>query len=126
MNTTTLTPRTVSDVDLVFPTDTRDFLPPYDTIPESFRRGREPLCDLVTRWFFQGLPGSTEFKPREGVDAKAALRHIRYCMGSFEPKHEHKEAGCAYLLATWFESVTVEGKAYAAVSPPARETRTQT
>jgi hypothetical protein len=39
------------------------------------------------------------------MEAQAAMRHVQYCMRSFEPKHEHKEAGCAYLLSLWFDDI---------------------
>lgn len=40
---------------------------------------------------------------RPGVDRDKALVAIKAALGSFEPKHEHKEAGCAFLLHEWFE-----------------------
>jgi hypothetical protein len=50
-----------------------------------------------------------KFVVREGVDAKAAWRHCAALLRSFEPKHEHKEAGVAYLMSQYFESATWEG-----------------
>ena len=47
-------------------------------------------------------------KPKEGVDTKKALRHVKAVLGSWEPKHEHKEAGVAFLLNEWFDDVTYE------------------
>jgi len=43
--------------------------------------------------------------PNDGIDQNKALRHIKAILGSFEPKHEHKEAAAAYLLSLWFKSV---------------------
>jgi hypothetical protein len=36
------------------------------------------------------------------VDTNKALAHIQCIMMSFEPKHEHKTAGVAFLLDEWF------------------------
>ncbi len=44
----------------------------------------------------------------EGVNFKDAHAHIKVIPGSFEPKHEHKIAGCAYLASMWFVEGTVK------------------
>ena len=59
---------------------------------------------LAKDWFFRGAKLG-KLTPKNGIDAQAAIRHVRYCMGSWEPKHEHKEAGCAYLLSLWFDDI---------------------
>lgn len=46
--------------------------------------------------------------PEAGVDRYKALRHIHYILGSWEPKHEHKEAGAAFLFNEWFEDAKWE------------------
>ena len=80
-------------------------LPPYDDIPEEFKRRSHPCAEFVSRWFFRGLTDSdlARLTPRDGVDRDKAMRAIGAALRSFEPKHEHKEAGCAYLLDQWFE-----------------------
>ena len=101
--------RDVSDVDLAFPASVKGFLPPYEDLPKD-AKGFRPAGEyaawgrFVSDWFYRGL-GSLELKPREGVDEAKALRHIKYVMGSWEPKHEHKMAGVVWLLHEWFESV---------------------
>lgn len=60
----------------------------------QWRQGRSQWpdhrwCDLLTA------------KP--GVDAHKALRAIKAVLGSYEPKHEHKEAACAFMLSEWFD-----------------------
>ena len=92
----------VGDLDLAFPTGVQHLMPRMSDIPKEFHDGKTPWNKLVGQWFFLGL-SKLELVPREGVDANKALRHIRAIMGSFEPKHEHKEAACAYLLSQWFE-----------------------
>ncbi|WP_348269717.1 hypothetical protein P8936_16340 [Edaphobacter paludis] len=76
-------------------------MPKMDDIPQEFQRRSTQWNKLVSAWFFCGLK-SLELTPKEGVDKSAALRHVKAIMASFEPKHEHKEAACAYLLSQWF------------------------
>ena len=45
------------------------------------------------------------FKAKDGVDNKKAMAAISAILRSFDPKHEHKEAGVAYLFSEWFEEV---------------------
>jgi len=45
-----------------------------------------------------------ELVPKEGVDKDKAMRHIKAIMASWRPKHEDKEAACAFLFSEWFES----------------------
>jgi hypothetical protein len=79
----------------------RELLPPYESIPKEFRNNRTEWNRLFSDWFYRGL-SSLELEPKEGIDKHAALAHIRAVMSSFEPKHEHKEAGVAFLLSQWF------------------------
>jgi hypothetical protein len=89
----------ISDVDLVFPTKVMHLMPPMEQIPKG--TPGSPWNQLFNDWFFNGLT-SLELTPKDGVDKVKALRHIRCIMGSFEPKHEHKEAAVAFLLSEWF------------------------
>ena len=102
----TLTPQPVTDLELAFGGDVSRLLPPMDEIPEEFHRHPGTGWNrLVSAWFFRGLE-ALEVEPKEGIDKNAALRHVKAVMGSWQPKHEHKEAGIAYLLSQWFESAT--------------------
>lgn len=87
-------------------------MPRYDTLPAEFKRHNgNAFCKAISAWFFKGasrapngitIDGVT-FAAKPGIDANKALAAIKAILGSFEPKHEHKEAGCAYLLSQWFE-----------------------
>lgn len=84
-------------------------LPPMSAIPDEFKRhGGNPWVELASRWFFSGLKQAPRFK--EGIDGKAAMRALSACLRSFEPKHEHKTAGVAYLLSLWCEPDAVKIK----------------
>lgn len=95
----------VSDVDLAFPTSVKNMIPLYEDIPEEFKSMNNKWSRIVSYWFFNGLSKNVEFHPKEGVDPEKAFNHIIYVMKSWEPKHEHKTAGVAFLLNEWFEDV---------------------
>lgn len=103
------TPKPVDRAASVFgPRKISDYLPDYADVPEPYKRwhGNQHV-EVVERWFFRGLPEGTQFVPKPGIDAEAALAHISACMRSWEPKHEHKTAGVAYLLSEWFERIEI-------------------
>lgn len=93
----------LSDEQVVFPTTVP--LPAWDDIPEVFKRHNEtPFNKIVSTLFFNGGKFSDfGLTPKEGVDLRKATRAIKACLGSFEPKHEHKEAGVAFMISEWFD-----------------------
>ena len=94
-------PKEVDDITLAFPARVvGTYLPPISEIPDEFVRGKSEWCKIVSNLFFKGgsLPS---VKP--GIDAAKAKRHLMTVLGSFEPKHEHKEAGAAWLMSMWYE-----------------------
>ena len=95
-------PINVTDVDRVFGGKAMDILPNFSAIPEEFTRGRNPWVQWQQKWFFGGLDRYPV--PRDGIDLKLAMKNLACVQGSFEPKHEHKEAGVAYLASLWFSS----------------------
>lgn len=105
------TPKDIDGVSAAFPTSVDGFLPKYSEVPDEFKQEHTKWNKLVESWFFNGLPKETEFIAKDGIDAKKAIRHCAYCLRSWEPKHEHKTAGVAYLLSLWFEDIRVPEKA---------------
>lgn len=97
----------VTGLDLAFGGDMEKLLPAWEEIPKEFRDGRTKWNRLVSTWFYRGLKNTT-WSPKEGVDTQKALRHVKAIMASWTPKHEHKEAGCAYLLSEFFGDVQYE------------------
>ena len=93
--------------DIAFgPRSVKEWMPKPTDIPKQFYDFNGTKWNkLVSEWFFCGLT-SLELTPKEGVDKKKALAHVRTIMVSFEPKHEDKEAACAFLLSEWFEDAT--------------------
>lgn len=98
-------PMEIDAATLAFPASVSHLMPAYKEIPQEFYRSRSKWNALVTDWFFCGLE-ELKLKPKPGIDEQKALRHISAIMRSFEPKHEHKEAACAYLMSLWFEDAT--------------------
>jgi len=99
-------PQEVSDALLAFPAGILHLMPPREEIPENFLN-KQKWDSLFRDWFYAGVQG-LQFIPREGVDPEMAMRHLQTIMGSYEPKHEHKEEAWAYLASRWFEDATWE------------------
>lgn len=87
-------------------------MPKQEIIPADFKRhDGNDYVKAVSSWFFGGAKASPnglvidgmKFTAKPGVDANKALRAIKAVLGSFEPKHEHKEAACAFMLSEWFD-----------------------
>ena len=99
----------VNKMDVVFGCNALNIMPKYEDIPDEFKNHNKPTKwnQLITEWFFCGL-SKLKATPKEGVDEKKALAHIRSIFGSFEPKHEHKEAAAAFLMSEWFDDVEWE------------------
>jgi hypothetical protein len=97
-------PPDVSDLDLAFPSNAMDWLPAWEDIPEGFKGSGNPWAQQVGLWFFKGPDKAwlERIVPKDGIDRNKALRTIQATLGSFAPKHEHKTAGVAYMLASWF------------------------
>jgi hypothetical protein len=101
-----LKPKPVTSIDIAFgPKNVNDYMPVYSSIPDEFKNGRTWGNKMFNKLFFEG--GSVaELVPKEGINKEEAVRHIGAVMGSFQPKHEHKEAAVAYMFVSWFETPT--------------------
>jgi len=68
----------------------------------GFYDKRTPYNDLFSKLFFSG--GKLNFKKGLNPDSQTrATRYLKAVMGSFEPKHEEKEAVCAMILSELVE-----------------------
>lgn len=114
-----MNPQKIDEAQLVFPANVvNTLIPSMQNIPAEFKNSRNPWVKFQCDWFYNGLPKGTKFIMKEGVDEREALRHLSAIQGSWEPKHEHKEAAVAYLASQWFDKViagdvTYESKAVA-------------
>lgn len=100
----TWTPVVLTDAEMMFGANIGNLMPRYNDIPQEFKDDWKPWPKLVSQWFFKGLDAS-KLVAKKGIDKKLALRHLKAVMGSWEPKHEHKTAGVAFLMSQWFEEV---------------------
>jgi hypothetical protein len=98
----TRAPIEVSKADVVFGGKVSEILPPMTEIPAEFHDGTSPWNKWQREWFFRGLARWPVAK--EGLDLSLAMANLACVQGSFEPKHQHKEAGVAYLASLWFVS----------------------
>lgn len=95
----------ISDVELAFPATALDWMPEWDAIPAEFKDGRTEWNKIALQWFRYGLPAEVEFYPYVGVDPEKAVRAIQATLGSYAPKHQHKEAAVAFMLSEWFGKI---------------------
>ncbi len=92
----------VNGLDMAFSTFKTDKALLAEAKERGFYDGHTPYNDLFSKLFFGG--GKIKFK--EGIDAEFKSNAWKYCrsfMGSFEPKHEEKEAICAMLMSELLE-----------------------
>ena len=94
-------PIDIDEATQAFPGTVKHLMPLMEDIPEEFQHSRNQWNRLFSDMFYSGL-SKLDMKPAAGIDSKKAFIHVRTIMGSYEPKHEHKEAACAYLLSLWF------------------------
>jgi hypothetical protein len=100
----------VTMLDVAFGARAMDFMPKMEDIPDDFPN-RQKWEKVTGTWFFGGLKNA-KFTPKAWVDQGNALAAIRSVLGSFAPKHEHKEAAVAYMLSEWFDDVTYDEPDY--------------
>lgn len=92
----------VMDVDIAFGGGCKH-LPKMEDIPHEFKEhGDNKWLKAQRDWFYNGVKKS-QFVPKDGVDSGKAFRLLASIQGSFEPSHEHKEAGVAYLMSQFFD-----------------------
>jgi len=79
-------------------------LPKMEDIPDKFK-GSNIFVQISEKWSFSGLTSLEDegLTPKKGVDLREAMLALRACLTSWEPSHEHKHAGVAYLLSEWFD-----------------------
>lgn len=101
----------IKDVEIAF--GTTKLLPPFENIPEEFKKGN--IYSATVDALFAGAPlpdAELKFRPKfDDPEAPAALvRCVRAHLRSWEPKHEHKIAGVAYMASLVCEIEALPGK----------------
>lgn len=103
-------PVPVDDVTLAFPAPViGKLLPPVEDIPKEFFE-QNKWTRLVDMMFAGTVPTTARYAERPEINYtpdlyKTASRQWTACLRSFEPKHEHKIAGVAYLLSLFLLDV---------------------
>lgn len=103
-------PVELRDVDKAFPAHALDWMPEHDDIPERWREADESdwQVRLWRNLMFRGLT-DIQLAPRDKswgqVEVDRAWTHLQAILGSFAPKHQHKEAALAFLTDRWFEAI---------------------
>jgi hypothetical protein len=100
----TVKPPKLSGLDVAFGCEL-SWLPAYASLPENLRRFEGPWVRAVEAWFFEGPDKAwlARITAKPWVDRNDALRAVQAVLGSWDIKHEHKTAGAAYLLSSWFD-----------------------
>lgn len=98
-------PIPVSDVYMAFPGDVDEWIPPRELWQDiDYNHGSGHLgVKLFDDLFHTGGVKEIDLKPKEGIDANMAARHIKTLMGTYSTKHEDKIRMCAYLFDLWFD-----------------------
>lgn len=98
-------PVAVSTVQFAFPANVIGTLLPHaEDIPKEFF-GRNAWTALADSLFAGTVHPDATIAWRPEIDFTVAVRHVGTVLRSFEPKHEHKIAGAAYLLSLFALSV---------------------
>lgn len=98
-------PQETSDVDRAFPADFVRLMPAPEAIPEAYWTRDTPFAGFTMHAMTTGWTTTAQFAPREGIDAEKAFWHLQCLIGSFGPKHQHKEATVNFLAERWFYGV---------------------
>lgn len=87
------------------PDPNHEVLPPWESIPEPYRRGRSPWNTVDTIIKFHGWPNNYTLRPVPGLDLKAAESHVR-ALRSLRVKsaeeRAHVSAAIAWAIESWF------------------------
>lgn len=86
----------ITDVEMAFSADR--LLPPWELIPEDFRRGNL-YTELASAIFYSRPLPVAELVMKDGFAPEALNRAVRSHLQSFAPKHEHKIAGVGYMIS---------------------------
>ena len=88
---------TITEPEVVF--GTTKLLPSREAIPSEFHDSVNLYVQVVDAVFHgRSMPDSTiEFRP--GFEQAKVVRAVRAHLTSYEPQHQHKIAGVAYLLS---------------------------
>jgi len=85
------------------------YMPKWTELPDEFRLeigAARKWTDIVDDLFFRGAKDIRCVIKDPTIEQRDIIRHISMLLHSFEPAHEHKTAGVAYLLSLWCDDIT--------------------
>lgn len=99
-------------VERAFPAHVLDHIPPMEMIPDHFKSehgGKHTAIEVANLWWMGQLITDDDPRPdfhaRPTLLAEIAFWHIQCVLNSFQPKHEHKMAGVAFLIDRFFTKI---------------------
>lgn len=93
-------PVDVDDVLMAFPAAVEFLMPdPEEILPRNQLPPK--WSEFFVDWFRYGIK-DIEFHCEEGIDGEKAFRHLQCIIGSYQPKHQHKEQAVVFLASIWF------------------------
>lgn len=87
-------------------------LPSMETIPSVFKEysGKEACwCRAIDDFFFHGAT-KLRIIGNNGITQQQIVGHLREILPNRSYQHEHKVAGCAWLLSLWVVTMTYQTK----------------
>ena len=93
--------KSITPLEVAF-TTTR-FLPEKEVIPREFTNKTNPYYLLALKLFHCGDLGEGEIGFKLNVEPAEVSDFVYAHLGSFEPSHEHKISGVAYMMSFIFE-----------------------
>lgn len=106
MATKQYVPQEVTQMEMALGGDMKKLLPAVDDIPIEYFSDENHWNQQMSTCFFYGAE-MVDLEMKENIDRKMAIRHIGAILGSFEPKHEVKIAGCAFLASQFFDKFEI-------------------
>ena len=104
-------PQPVSDVLFAFPANViGTLLPPEGEIPKELWDWNDFWHQMASQIFNFGTSKNIAWL-RSGLEPAEVVRHTDAVLRSFQPKHQHKIAGVAYLLSLWFQKENPDAEA---------------
>lgn len=86
----------------------REFAPPLWQIPREFVV-QCAWSNVASHLMWMGSSSIVSAIPRPGINRDQALLHVGAVLHAVDMSVEHREAAAAYLLANWFDAITLSG-----------------
>ena len=87
----------ITDAEVAF--STTRLLPEWDQIPDEFKTSQGNKYTKLASDIFFGNELTGEIDLNEGIEPELLSRAVRAHLSSFQPKHEHKISGVAYMVS---------------------------